>query len=174
MIFVVNDLFFVGKEGKFVISCQVCDCLQCELFINVVLCVEDIDLLDCFVVSGCGELYFGILIEIMCCEGYEFQVFQLQVIYCIIDGIFCELVEILVMDVLELVVGSCIEKLGICKGEMQNMEISVDGCIQLEFIVFFCGLIGFCGEFIWVICGEGIMSYFFYEYWLMMGEFDIC
>lgn len=68
---------FVGKEGKFVILCNICECLDCELIYNVVLCVEDIDSLDCFKVFGCGEFYFLVFIENMCCEGFEMGVFCL-------------------------------------------------------------------------------------------------
>ena len=172
MTFVVNDSPFAGKEGKFVTSRQVRDRLQRELLTNVALRVEDTDSPDRFAVSGRGELHLGILIETMRREGYEFQVSQPQVIYRTIDGTPCEPVETLVMDVPEPAVGSCIEKLGTRKGEMQNMETSADGRTQLEFIVPSRGLIGFRGEFIRATRGEGIMSHSFYEYRPMMGEFD--
>ena len=172
MTFVVNDSPFAGKEGKFVTSRQVRDRLQRELLTNVALRVEDTDSPDRFSVSGRGELHLGILIETMRREGYEFQVSQPQVIYRTIDGTPCEPVETLVMDVPEPAVGSCIEKLGTRKGEMQNMETSADGRTQLEFIVPSRGLIGFRGEFIRATRGEGIMSHSFYEYRPMMGDFD--
>ncbi len=172
MTFVANDSPFAGKEGKFVTSRQVRDRLQRELLTNVALRVEDTDSPDRFAVSGRGELHLGILIETMRREGYEFQVSQPQVIYRTIDGTPCEPVETLVMDVPETAVGSCIEKLGTRKGEMQNMETSADGRTQLEFIVPSRGLIGFRGEFIRATRGEGIMSHSFYEYRPMMGEFD--
>ena len=168
MTFVVNDSPFAGKEGKFVTSRQVRDRLQRELLTNVALRVEDTDSPDRFAVSGRGELHLGILIETMRREGYEFQVSQPQVIYRTIDGTPCEPVETLVMDVPEPAVGSCIEKLGTRKGEMQNMETSADGRTQLEFIVPSRGLIGFRGEFIRATRGEGIMSHSFYEYRPMM------
>ena len=172
MTFVVNDSPFAGKEGKFVTSRQVRDRLQRELLTNVALRVEDTDSPDRFAVSGRGELHLGILIETMRREGYEFQVSQPQVIYRTIDGTPCEPVETLVMDVPEPAVGSCIEKLGTRKGEMQNMETSADDRTQLEFIVPSRGLIGFRGEFIRATRGEGIMSHSFYEYRPMLGEFD--
>ena len=172
MTFVVNDSPFAGKEGKFVTSRQVRDRLQRELLTNVALRVEDTDSPDRFAVSGRGELHLGILIETMRREGYEFQVSQPQVIFRTIDGTPCEPVETLVMDVPEAAVGSCIEKLGTRKGEMQNMETSADGRTQLEFIVPSRGLIGFRGEFIRATRGEGIMSHSFYEYRPMMGDFD--
>jgi GTP-binding protein len=168
MTFVVNDSPFAGKEGKFVTSRQLRDRLQKELLTNVALRVEDTDSPDRFSVSGRGEL----LIETMRREGYEFQVSQPQVIFRTIDGTPHEPFETLVMDVPEEAVGTCIEKLGIRKGEMQNMETSSDGRTQLEFIVPARGLIGFRGDFVRATRGEGIMSHSFFDYRPMQGEFD--
>ena len=172
MTFVVNDSPFAGKEGKFVTSRQLRDRLRKELLTNVALRVEDTDSPDRFAVSGRGELHLGILIETMRREGFEFQVTQPQVIFRTIDGTPCEPVETLVMDVPETAVGSCIEKLGVRRGEMQNMETGNDGRTQLEFVVPSRGLIGLRGEFVRATRGEGIMSHSFFEYRPMLGEFD--
>jgi len=172
MTFVVNDSPFAGKEGKFVTSRQLRDRLQRELLTNVALRVEDTDSPDRFAVSGRGELHLGILIETMRREGYEFQVSQPQVIFRTIDGTPSEPYETLVMDVPEESVGPCIEKLGIRKGEMQNMENTNDGRTQLEFVVPSRGLIGFRGEFIRATRGEGIMSHSFLDYRAMQGDMD--
>ena len=172
MTFVVNDSPFAGREGKFVTSRQLRDRLQKELLTNVALRVEDTDSPDRFSVSGRGELHLGILIETMRREGYEFQVSQPQVIFRTIEGIPCEPVETLVADVPEAAVGTCIEKLGARRAEMQNMESGSDRRTQLEFLVPSRGLIGFRGEFIRATRGEGIMSHSFFEYRPMMGDFD--
>ncbi len=172
MTFVVNDSPFAGKEGKFVTSRQLRERLQKELLTNVALRVEDTGSPDRFAVSGRGELHLGILIETMRREGYEFQVSQPQVIFRDIDDVSCEPVETLVMDVPEVAVGACIEKLGVRRGEMQNMETGSDGRTQLEFIVPSRGLIGFRGEFVRATRGEGIMSHSFFEYRPKSGEFD--
>jgi GTP-binding protein len=172
MTFVVNDSPFAGKEGKFVTSRQVRDRLQKELLTNVALRVEDTDSPDRWAVSGRGELHLGILIETMRREGYEFQVSQPQVIFRTIDGSPSEPFETLVLDVPEESVGACIEKLGIRKAEMQNMENTNDGRTQLEFVVPSRGLIGFRGEFIRATRGEGIMSHSFLDYRKMQGDFD--
>jgi len=87
-------------------------------------------------------------------------------------GTPCEPVETLVMDVPEAAVGNCIEKLGMRKGEMQNMETGADGRTQLEFVVPARGLIGFRGEFVRATRGDGIMSHSFFEYRPMQGEFE--
>ncbi len=172
MTFVVNDSPFAGREGKYVTSRQLRERLYKELLTNVALRVEDTDTPDRFSVSGRGELHLGILIETMRREGYEFQVSQPQVIFRIIDEINCEPFETLVLDIPEETVGICIEKLGVRKGEMQNMFNSNDGRTQLEFVVPSRGLIGFRGEFIRATRGEGIMSHSFYEYRPVIGEFE--
>ena len=172
MTFVVNDSPFAGKEGKFVTSRHLRDRLQRELLTNVALRVEDTDSPDRFAVSGRGELHLGILIETMRREGYEFQVSQPQVIFRTIDGSLFEPYETLVMDVPEASVGSCIERLGVRKGEMQNMENTNDGRTQLEFVVPSRGLIGFRGDFIRATRGEGIMSHSFLDYRRMQGDMD--
>ncbi|HGY5551917.1 MAG TPA: translational GTPase TypA [Prochlorococcus sp.] len=172
MTFVVNDSPFAGKEGKFVTSRQLRNRLNKELLTNVALRVEDTDSPDRFSVSGRGELHLGILIETMRREGFEFQVSQPQVIFRTIDDTPCEPVETLVIDVPESAVGTCIEKLGVRRGEMQNMETGSDGRTQLEFVIPSRGLIGFRGEFVRATRGEGIMSHSFFEYRPMLGEFD--
>ena len=172
MTFVINDSPFAGKEGKFVTSRQVRDRLQKELLTNVALRVEDTDSPDRWAVSGRGELHLGILIETMRREGYEFQVSQPQVIFRTIDGTPSEPYETLVLDVPEESVGGCIEKLGVRKAEMQNMENTNDGRTQLEFVVPARGLIGFRGEFIRATRGEGIMSHSFLDYRKMQGDME--
>ena len=172
MTFVVNDSPFAGKEGKFVTTRQLRDRLQRELLTNVALRVEDTDSPDRFSVSGRGELHLGILIETMRREGFEFQVSQPQVIFRTIDGTPSEPFEMLVMDVPEESVGGCIEKLGIRKGEMQNMETTSDNRTLLEFVVPSRGLIGFRGEFIRATRGEGIMSHSFLDYRRMQGDLE--
>tara|TARA_Y100001968_G_C19426450_1_gene754637 strand:- start:407 stop:2209 length:1803 start_codon:yes stop_codon:yes gene_type:complete len=172
MTFVINDSPFAGKEGKFVTSRQLRDRLFKELLTNVALRVEETDSPDRFSVSGRGELHLGILIETMRREGFEFQVSQPQVIFRSIDEILCEPVETLVIDAPPESVGTCIEQLGIRRGEMQNMETGADGRTQLEFLIPSRGLIGFRGEFIRATRGQGIMSHSFFEYRKKTADFD--
>ena len=173
MTFVVNDSPFAGREGKFVTSRQVRDRLQRELLTNVALRFEDTDSPDRWLISGRGELHLGILIETMRREGYEFQVSQPQVIFREIDGIPHEPYEMLVIDVPEPSVGTCIEKLGARRAEMMNMETGSDSRVQLEFVVPSRGLIGFRGDFIRSTRGEGIMSHSFHDYRPLQGDFDL-
>jgi GTP-binding protein len=172
MTFSVNDSPFAGQEGNFVTSRQLRDRLYRELETNVALRIEETDSAEKFLVSGRGELHLGILIETMRREGYEFQVSQPQVIYREINGQPCEPFEYLVLDVPEEAVGSCIERLGQRKGEMQDMQTGVNGRTQLEFVIPARGLIGFRGEFIRLSRGEGIMNHSFLEYRPLSGELE--
>ncbi|QCS49324.1 translational GTPase TypA [Picosynechococcus sp. PCC 11901] len=172
MTFSVNNSPFAGQEGTFVTSRQIRDRLERELETNVALRVEDGESADSFAVSGRGELHLGILIETMRREGYEFQVAQPKVIYREVNGKPCEPFEYLVLDVPEEAVGSCIERLGQRKGEMQDMQAGAGGRTQLEFVVPARGLIGFRGEFIRITRGAGIMNHSFLEYRPLCGDFD--
>ena len=172
MTFSVNDSPFAGQEGDFVTSRQLRDRLMRELETNVALRVEETDSPDKFLVSGRGELHLGILIETMRRQGFEFQVSQPQVIYREVDGQPCEPYECLVMDVPEVAVGSCIERLGQRKGEMQDMQVGGNGRTQLEFVIPARGLIGFRGEFMRLTRGEGIMNHSFLDYRPLSGEVE--
>jgi GTP-binding protein len=172
MTFSVNDSPFAGQEGSYVTSRQVRDRLMRELETNVALRVEETDSPDKFGVSGRGELHLGILIENMRREGYEFQVSQPQVIYREVSGQPCEPYEYLVLDVPEEAVGSCMERLGQRRAEMQDMRVGTNGRSQLEFVVPARGLIGFRGEFMRMTRGEGIMNHSFLDYRPLVGDIE--
>lgn len=172
MTFSVNDSPFAGQEGKLVTSRQVRDRLMRELETNVALRVEETDSPDKFLVSGRGELHLGILIENMRREGYEFQVSQPQVIYREVNSQPYEPYEYLVLDVPEDGVGSCIERLGQRRAEMQDMLVGANGRTQLDFVVPARGLIGFRGEFMRMTRGEGIMNHSFLEYRALSGDIE--
>ncbi len=172
MTFSVNDSPFAGQEGKLVTSRQVRDRLFRELETNVALRVEETDTPEKFSVCGRGELHLGILIENMRREGYEFQVAQPQVIYREVNGQPCEPFECLVLDVPEEAVGSCIERLGQRKGEMQDMQVGGNGRTNLEFVIPARGLVGFRGEFMRMTKGDGIMNHSFLDYRPLSGEIE--
>lgn len=172
MTFSVNDSPFAGQEGKLVTSRQVRDRLFRELETNVALRVEETDSPEKFLVSGRGELHLGILIETMRREGYEFQASQPQVIYREVNGQPCEPYECLVLDVPEDSVGSCIERLGQRRGEMQDMLVGGNGRTQIEFIIPARGLVGFRGEFMRLTRGDGIMNHSFLDYRPIGGEIE--
>ncbi len=172
MTFSVNNSPFAGLEGKFVTSRQIRDRLDKELQTNVALRVEDGESAEQFIFSGRGELHLGILIENMRREGFEFQVSQPQVIYREVNGQPYEPFEYLVLDVPEEAQGSCIERLGQRKAEMQDMQTGENGRTQLEFIIPARGLIGFRGDFIRMTKGAGIMNHSFHEYRPLVGDLE--
>jgi GTP-binding protein len=163
MNFMVNTSPFAGREGKYVTSRNLRERLLRELRTNISLRLEDTANTDTFKVSGRGELHLSILIENMRREGYELAVSKPEVIYREIDGVRCEPMEYLVIDVPDEYQGTVIEKLGPRKAEMVSMH-PMDGIVRLEFAIPARGLIGFRNEFLSDTRGTGIMTHTFHEY----------
>ncbi|TLM68438.1 MAG: translational GTPase TypA [Deltaproteobacteria bacterium] len=163
MNFMVNSSPFAGREGKLVTSRNIRERLQRELRTNVSLRVEDTDNTDTFKVSGRGELHLSILIENMRREGYELAVSKPEVISREIDGVKCEPMEYLVIDVPEEHQGTVIEKLGPRRAEMVSLH-PMDGVNRLEFLIPARGLIGFRTEFLTDTRGTGVMTHTFHDY----------
>ena len=170
MTFSVNNGPFAGKEGQFVTSRHLKDRLMKELESNVSLRVEETDSTDSFKVSGRGELHLSVLIETMRREGFEFMVSRPNVIYKEIDGVKCEPMEELVIDVPDEFTGNVIEKLGRRKAEMINMIVGDQGYTRLEFKIPSRGLIGYRNEFMTDTKGNGIMNHVFDGYEPYKGE----
>jgi len=171
MNFIVNSSPFAGKEGKFVTSRNIRDRLMKELRTNVALKVEDTDNTDTFKVSGRGELHLSILIENMRREGFELAVSKPEVIYRDIDGVRCEPMEYLTIDVPEEYQGTVIEKLGKRKAEMVSLTV-MEGTNRLEFVIPARGLIGFRTEFMTDTRGTGVLNHVFHEYAPYKGEIE--
>ena len=170
MNFMVNNSPFAGREGKFVTSRNIRDRLFKEVETNVSMRVEETDSADTFKVSGRGELHLSILIETMRREGYEFQVSKPQVIMKEIDGVLCEPMEILSVEVPESYVGTVIEKIGARKADMTNMSPKDGGMTLLEFRVPSRGIIGYRSEFLTDTNGKGVINQLFDGYEPYKGE----
>ena len=170
MTFSVNNGPFAGKEGEFVTSRHLRDRLMKELESNVSLRVEETESPDSFKVSGRGELHLSVLIETMRREGFELMVSRPTVIYKEIDGVKCEPIEELVIDVPDEYTGTVIEKLGTRKAEMTNMIAGAQGYTRLEFKIPARGLIGYRSEFLTDTKGNGIMNHVFSGYEPYKGE----
>ena len=163
MTFLVNNSPFAGKEGKFVTARKLEDRLMQQLEIDVSLRVEP-NTSDSWVVSGRGELHLSILIENLRREGYELQVSKPEVIIRNIDGVDCEPVERVQVDVPDESVGAVIESLGQRKGDMVDMQADGNGQTRLIFNVPARGLIGYSTEFMSMTKGYGIINHTFDSY----------
>ena len=161
MTFSVNNGPFAGQEGEFVTSRHIRDRLFKELERNVSLRVKETASPDSFEVCGRGELHLSVLIEEMRREGYELLVSRPKVIFKEIDGVKCEPIEDLVVNVPDDAIGTVIEKLGRRKAEMKNMEPAEAGHTKIEFKIPARGLIGYRTEFLTDTKGTGTMNSIF-------------
>ena len=164
MTFVVNNSPFAGKDGKFITSRQINERLMKELKTDVSLRVDQTDSPDAWVVSGRGELHLSILIENMRREGFELQISKPQVIIKEVDGVECEPIERVQVDVPEEYTGAVMEAIGTRKGEMLDMVNHGNGQVRLEFRVPSRGLIGYATEFMTQTHGYGILNHTFDAY----------
>lgn len=168
MTFVVNNSPFAGREGKYLTSRKIEERLLAQLQTDVSLRVENTDSPDAWIVSGRGELHLSILIENMRREGYELQVSKPEVIVKEIDGVRCEPIERVQIDVPEEHTGSIMESIGARKGEMIDMINNGSGQVRLIFNVPARGLIGYTTEFLTMTRGYGIINHTFDSYQPML------
>jgi GTP-binding protein len=154
--FSVNNSPFSGQEGKFVTSRQLSDRLKKEVLGNVSIRLEPSEMRDTFVVAGRGELLIAVLIETLRREGYEFSVSRPEIIQREIDGVTCEPVEDVVIEVPEAFAGVVMEKLGGRKGRMTSMEHR-ESHVRFLFTVPSRGLFGYRSEFLSDTRGDGLL-----------------
>ncbi len=164
MTFVTNNSPFAGREGKYITSRKIEERLMLQLETDVSLRVDPTDSPDAWIVSGRGELHLSILVENMRREGFEIQLSKPQVIIKDVDGVKCEPVEHVQVDVPEEHTGAVMESLGSRKGEMVDMVNQGNGQVRLEFKIPSRGLIGYSTEFLTQTRGYGIINHTFDSY----------
>lgn len=169
MLFTINDSPFFGKEGKFVTSRHIHDRLEKELEKNLALKVEPTNSADKWNVYGRGVMHLSVLLETMRREGYEVQVGQPRVIIKEIDGVKCEPIEDLTIDLPESFSGTAIDAVTKRKGEMLSMEPKGERMI-CKFIIPSRGLIGLRTYLLTQTAGEAIVTHRFIEYQPYKGE----
>lgn len=169
MLFTINNSPFYAKEGKLVTSRHIKDRLEKELEKNLALKLGNTGSADSFMVYGRGVLHLSVLIETMRREGYELQIGQPQVIFREIDGVKCEPMEELTIDLPETVAGKAIETVSQRKGEMVNMEPKGERMI-LKFMIPSRGIMGLRNYLLNVSAGEAIVTHRFKEYQPYKGE----
>ena len=172
MTFMVNDSPFAGKEGKFVTSRHIKDRLYKEAVKDLSLRVVDGDTADQFKVMGRGEMHLSILIENMRRDGYEFQVSRPRVLFKTIDGVKCEPIDKVVLDVPMDSVGTVMQSMGIKKGELLGMNQTSETRMRLNFLVPSRGLFGYKSQLLTDTRGEGIINSVFDSYAPYKGEIE--
>ncbi len=163
MLFTINDSPFFGKDGKYVTSRHIKDRLDQELERNLALRVEEAGGPDRFNVFGRGIMHLAVLIETMRREGYELQIGQPQVIIKEIDGVKCEPVEELTVDLPEDLSGKAVELVSQRKGDLLNMEAHGNR-MTCEFMIPSRGIIGLRNQLLTATAGEAIMAHRFKEF----------
>jgi GTP-binding protein len=162
MAIAANTSPFAGREGQFVTGRQILERIKKELQTNVALKLEE--KAGEFILSGRGELHLSVFIETLRREGYELQVSKPQVINKMIDGVLCEPVEELTIDVETDKVGSAVAEVGRRKGILLSQDENSDGSTRLLFEITTRGLLGLRNQLLTLSKGTAIMNSLFLRF----------
>ena len=145
-----------GREGEFTTSRQIAERLERELETNIALKIQPDGL--GYKVSGRGELHLSVLIETMRREGYELEAGRPEVVYREIDGVKCEPIEDLTIEVDTEYVGAVSQELGIRRAELKTQEITSSGSTRFVYEISTAALIGLRNNLLTATKGTVIMS----------------
>jgi GTP-binding protein len=157
-----------GREGKFVTSRQILDRIQRELEHNVSMKLDFGEEGE-FLLSGRGELHLSVFIETLRREGYELQVGKPIVITKVIDGVTCEPLEELTVDVAEEYVGPVTGEVGRRKGLLLVQEENGDGSVRLMFEITTRGMLGLRNQLLTLSRGTAVMNSLFLKFVPVIG-----
>ncbi|GAB1251996.1 translational GTPase TypA [Porphyromonas miyakawae] len=171
MFFTINNSPFFGQDGKYVTSRHIHERLMLELDKNLALRVEKDPTSDGWTVFGRGVLHLGVLIETMRREGYELQIGQPEVIVKEIDGVKCEPIEELTINLPNETASKIIDMVTRRRGEMVSMESKEDRTF-LVFSIPSRGIIGLNNAILTASQGEAVMAHRFVEYAPWRGDIE--
>ena len=166
----VNTSPFAGREGSILTSRQIRDRLFKELRTNVALRVQDTESPETFLLCGRGQLHLTVLVETMRREGFELQLSAPQVLFREINGVRCEPMEMVLIDVATEYTGTVIELIGARRGRMENMEQLDDGRNRLTFIMPARGMLGLRGQMLTETRGTVALNHRYHGYEAYQGE----
>ncbi len=159
----VNTSPFAGKEGKFVTGRQILDRIKKELETNVSLKMKMGKEGD-YILSGRGELHLSVFIENLRREGFELQVGKPQVIVKEINGVKCEPIEELTIDVGTDFVGAVTGEIGRRKGSLFSQTDNSDGTTRLIFEITTRGILGLRNLLLTLSRGTAIINSMFLRF----------
>jgi GTP-binding protein len=170
MTIAINTSPLSGRDGNKLTARLVKNRLDQELVGNVSIRIIETDRPEVWEVQGRGELQLAVLVEMMRREGFELTVGKPQVLTREIDGVLCEPVERLTIDVPEDFMGVVTQLIALRRGRLENMVNHGTGWVRMEYLVPARGLIGFRTEFLTETRGTGLLHHVFDRYEPWLGE----
>jgi GTP-binding protein len=166
----INTSPLAGREGSRLTARVLKARLDQELVGNVALRVIPTERPDAWEVQGRGELQLAVLVETMRREGFELTVGKPRVLTREIDGVLCEPLERVSIDVPEDMLGVVTQLLALRKGRLEQIVNHGTGWARMDYTVPARGLVGFRTEFLTETRGSGLLHHVFDRWEPWAGE----